>query len=112
LISSVSCNVCILQNTTRVQKRKAEDELSTKVSPLKKTPLIVAASDISLAQNPFSNYSLVGKSSPKVLRPGGMQFYVPVKFSWVCGGNTRVTIVNALIDTIAKVPIIDTDFVE
>jgi len=31
--------------------------------------------DISLACNPVSKFSLVGKSSAKVLRPGGMKFH-------------------------------------
>jgi len=72
----------------------------------------VAASDISLARNPVSNFSLVVKSSAKVLRPGGMKFHIPVKYSWVYGGNTRVLTVNALIDTGAEVTLLDTDFVE
>jgi hypothetical protein len=72
----------------------------------------VAASAISLARNSVSNFSLVGKSSAKVLRPGGMKFHIPVKLSWVYGGNTRVITVNALIDTGADVTILDTDFVE
>jgi len=41
-----------------------------------------------------------------------MKFHIPVKLSWVCGGNTRVITVNALIDTGAEVTIMDTDFVE
>jgi len=72
LISSVSHNLSILQKTKRVQKRKAEDELAALISALEKRPLTVAASDISLARNPVSNFYLVGKSSAKVLRPGGM----------------------------------------
>jgi len=36
LISSVSRNLTISQNTKRVQKRKAEDELATLISTLKK----------------------------------------------------------------------------
>jgi len=72
----------------------------------------VAALDISLAQNPVSNFSLVEKSSAKVLRPGGMKFHIPVNLSWVYGGNTRVITVNALINTRAEVTILDTDFVE
>jgi len=38
LISSVSCNLSISQNTKRVQKRKAEDELATLISALEKRP--------------------------------------------------------------------------
>jgi len=37
---------------------------------------------------------------------------MPVKLSLVNGGNTRLITVNALIDTGAKVTILDTDFVE
>jgi len=111
LISSVSRNLSISQNTKRVQKRKAEDELATLISALEKRPRTVGASDISLARNPLSNFSLVGKSSVKLLRPGGMKFHIPVKLSWVYSGNTRVITVNALIDTGAKVPNLDTDFV-
>jgi len=73
---------------------------------------MVAASDISLARKPVSNFSLVGKSSAKVLRPGGMKFHIPVKLSWLYSGNTRVITVNALIDTGAEVMILDKDFVE
>jgi len=112
LISSVSRNLSLSQNTKRVQTRKAEDELATISNALEKRPRRVAASDISLARNPVSNFSLVGKSSAKVLRPGGMKFHIPVKLSWVCGGNTRVITVNALIDTGAEVTILNTDFVE
>ena len=72
----------------------------------------MVASDISLARNPVSNFSLVGKSSAKVLRPGGIKFHIPVKLSWVYCGNTRVITGNALIDTGAEVTILDTDFVE
>jgi len=72
----------------------------------------VAASDISLALNPVSKFSWVGKSFAKVLRPGGMKFHIPDKLSWVYGGNTRVITVNALIDSGAKVTILDTDFLE
>jgi len=86
--------------------------LAALISALEKRPRTVAASDISLARNPVSNVSLVGKSSAKVLRPGGMKFHIPVKLSWVDGGNTRVITVNALIDTGAEMTILDTDFVE
>jgi len=86
--------------------------LATLISALEKRPGMVAASDISLARNPLSNFSLVGKLSAKVLRPGRMKFHIPVKLSWVYGGNTRVITVNALIDTGAQVTILDTDFVE
>ena len=72
----------------------------------------MAATNISLAWNPVSNFSLVGKLYAKVLRPGGMKFHIPVKLSWVYGGNTRVIIVNTLIDTGAEVMILNTDFVE
>jgi len=90
LISSVSRNLFRSQNTKRVQKRKAEDELATVISALEKRPQTVAASDISLARNPVSNFTLVGKLFAKVLRPGGMKFHIPVKLSWVYSGNTRV----------------------
>jgi len=86
--------------------------LPTLISASKKRPRTVAAADISLARYPVSNFSLVGKSSAKVLRPGGMKFHIPVQLSWVYGGNTRVITVNALIDTSAEVTILDTDFVE
>jgi len=112
LISSVSGNLSISQNTKRVQKRKAEDGLATLISALEKRTRTVAGSDISLARNPVSNFSLVGKSSAKVIRAGGMKFHIPVKLSCVYGGNTRVITVNALIDTGAEVTILDTDFVE
>jgi len=112
LISSVSRNLSISQNIKRVKKRKAEDGLATLISALEKRPRTVAASDISLARNPVSNFSLVGKSSVKVSTPGGMKFHIPVKLSWVYGTNTRVITVNALIDTGAEVTILDTDFVE
>jgi len=111
LISSVSRNLSISPNTKGVQKRKAEDELAILISDLEKRPRTVAASDISLAGNPVSNFSLVGKSSAKVLRPGVMKFHIPVKLSWVYGGNTRVRTVNAVIDTGAEVTILDIDFV-
>jgi len=81
LISSVSRNLSRSQNSKRVQKRKAEDQLATLISALEKRTRTVAASDISLAQNPVYNFSLVGKSSAKVLRPGGMKFHIPVKLS-------------------------------
>jgi len=112
LISSISRNLSISQNTKRVQKRKAEDELATLISALEKRARTVAASDISLAWNSVSNFSFVAKSSAKVLRPGGMKFHIPVKLSWVYGGNIGVITVNALIDTGAKVLILDKDFVE
>ena len=112
LISSISRNLSITQNQKTAQKRKAEGELATLISDLQKRPRTVAASDISLARNLVSNISLEGKSSAKVLRPGGMKFHVPVKLSWVYGGNTRVITINALIDTGAEVTILDTDFVE
>jgi len=85
--------------------------LATLISALEKRPRTVAASDISLARNPVTNFSLVGKSSAKVLKPGGMKFHIPVKLSWVYGGNTRVLTINALIDTGAEVTILDMDFV-
>ena len=66
MISSVSRNLSISPNTKGVQKRKAEDELAILISDLEKRPRTVAASDISLAGNPVSNFSLVGKSSAKV----------------------------------------------
>jgi len=112
LISSISRKLSISQNTKRVQKRKAEDELATLISAFEKRPRTVVASDISLARNTVSNFYLGGKSSLKVLRPGAMKFYIPVKLSWVYGGNTRVITVNALIDTGAEVTILDTAFVE
>jgi len=85
-----------------VHKRKAEDELATLITALEKRQRTMAASDISLARNPVSNVSLLGKSSAKVLRPGGMKFHIPVKLSWVYGGNTRVITVNALIVMVPK----------
>jgi len=48
----------------------------------------------------------------KVLSPGGMKCHIPIKLSWVYGGNTRVITVNALIDTGAEVTILEMDFVE
>jgi len=72
----------------------------------------VAASDISFSRNPVSNFSLVGKSSTKVLRPGVMMFHIPVEMFRVYNGNTRVIPVNAIIDTCAEVTILDRDFVE
>jgi len=86
--------------------------LATLISALEKRPQMVAASDISLARNPVSNFSFFEKSSAKVLRPGGMKFQIPVKLSWVYGGNTRVITVKALIDTVAEVTILNTHFVE
>jgi len=38
LITSISRNLAILQNTKRVQKRKAENELATLISALEKRP--------------------------------------------------------------------------
>jgi len=73
---------------------------------------MVVASSISLARNPVSNFSLVGKSSAKVLKPGGMKFHIPVKLPWVYCRNTRVITMNILIDTDAEGAILDTDFVE
>ena len=81
LISSVSRNLSISQNTKRLQKRKAEGELATLIIALTKRLRTVVASDILFARNPVSNFSLVGKSSAKVLRPGGMKFHIPVKLS-------------------------------
>jgi len=81
LISSVFRNLSISQNTKRVQKRKGEDELATLISALEKRPRTVAASDISMARNSISNFSLAGKSPAKVLRPGGRKFHFPVKLS-------------------------------
>jgi len=66
LISFGSQNLSISQNTKRVQKRKAEEELATLISALEKRPRTVSASNISLARNPISNFSLVRKSSAKV----------------------------------------------
>jgi len=83
VISSISRNLSISQNIKRVQKRKAEDELATLIRALEKTPRTVAVSDISLAWNPVSNFSLVGKGSAKVLRLGVMKFHIPVNLSWV-----------------------------
>jgi len=88
LISSVSRNLSIPQNTKRLLKREAEDELATLITAIEKRLQTVAASDISLARNSVSHFSLVGKSSVKVLSPGGMKFHIPVKLSWVYGGNT------------------------
>jgi len=112
LISSVSRNLSISQNTERARKLKAEYELATLISPLEKRARTVVASDISLPRNPVAYFSLVGKSSAKVLRPGGMKFHIPVKLSWVYSGNTGVITVIVLIDTGAEVTILDTDFVE
>jgi len=81
LISSVSRNLSISQNTKRVQKRKDEDEVATLISGLEKRLRMVAESHISLARNPVSNFSFVGKSSAKVLRPGRMKFNIPMKLS-------------------------------
>jgi len=72
----------------------------------------VAESDISLPRNPVSNFSFPGKSFAKVLRPRGIKFHIPVRLSWVYGGNTRVITVNALIGTGAEMTILDADFVE
>jgi len=41
-----------------------------------------------------------------------MKFHIPVKLSWVYGGNARVTTMNALINTGAEVTILDPHFVE
>jgi len=112
LISSVSCNLSLSQNTKRVQQLKAEDGLATLFRALEKVLRTVAGSDISLARNPVSKFSLVGKSSTKVLRPDGMKFHIPIKLSYVYDGNTRVMTLNTLIDTDAEVKILDTDFVE
>jgi len=71
LISSICHNLSISQNPKRVLKRKAEDELATLISAPEKGPRMVAASDILLAWNPVSDFSLVGKSSTKVLRCHG-----------------------------------------
>jgi len=111
LIYSLYRNLSLSQNRKRVQKRKAEDELATLISALEKRTWTVAASDISLARNPVPNFSFVGKSSAKVLTPGGMNFHIPVKLSWVYSGNTRVITINTLIDTGTEVPILDMDFV-
>jgi len=112
LISSVSRNLSISQNTKRVQKREPEDKLPTLISALEKRPRTVAASDIPLPRNPVPNFSLVGKSSMKVLRPGGIKFHILVKYACVYGGNTRAITVTALIDTGAEVTVLDTDLVE
>jgi len=85
--------------------------LATLISALKKRLRTVAASDISLARNRVSNFSLVGKSSTKVLRPGGMNIHIPVKSSGISSGNIRVITVNALINTGAEVTILEVDFV-
>ena len=102
LISSVSRNLSISQSTKRVQKRKAENELATLISALEKRPRTMAASDISLARNPVSNFSLLGKSSAKVWRPRGMKFHIPAKLSWVYGGNTRLITMNTLLILVSK----------
>jgi len=111
LISPDSRNLSISQDIKRVHKRKAEDELVTLISALEKRQCTVVVSDISMARNPVSNFSLLLKSSVKVLRPCGMKFHIRVKLSWVYGGNTRVITVNALIDTGVKVTILDAQFV-
>jgi len=111
LISLLSRNLSISQNTKRVQTRKAEDELGTLISGLEKRPRTVAALDISLSLNPVSIFSLVGKSSAKVLRPGGMEFHIPGKLSCVYCGYTRVITIKALIDTGAEMTILDMDFI-
>jgi len=80
------------------------------IGTLEKRPRKVAASDISLASNPVSNYSFIGKSSVKVFRPSGMKFHILVKISCVYGRNTRAITVNALIATGADVNILDAEF--
>ena len=71
-MSSVSRNLSISQNTKRVPKRKAEDELASLISALEQRPRMVVESDISSARNPVSNFSLLGKSSAKVLMSRGL----------------------------------------
>jgi len=68
-------------NTKKAQKRKAEDEVAPPVSANEKRPRTVAASDISLAQNPVSHISLDGKTGAKSLKHAGFKFHVPVKLS-------------------------------
>jgi len=99
------------QNRKRVQKRKAKDELATLISALKNRPRTMAASDILLAGNHVSNFFLLCKSSAEVLRPGGIKFHIPVKLSWVYGGNTRLITMNAIIDMGAEVKFLYQDFV-
>jgi len=41
-----------------------------------------------------------------------MKFHIPVKVTWVYGGNTAVITMKSLIDTGAQVMILDKDFVE
>ena len=55
--------------------------MATLISALEKGPQMVVAPDISLDRNPVSNFSLVEKSSVKVLRPGGIKFHIPVKLT-------------------------------
>jgi len=86
--------------------------LVTLITPLKRRTRRVAGADNLLARNPVSNFSFGGKSPVKVLRPGGMKFHIPVKLSLVSGRNTRVITVNALIDTGAKVTIMDMDYID
>ena len=81
LISSVSYNLSLSQNTKRVQKRKSAGELATLTRALEKRQRTGTTSDILLGWNPASNFSLQGKLSVKVLRPGGLKFHIPVKLS-------------------------------
>jgi len=95
-----------------VQKRKAEDKLATLISILEKRRRTVAASNFSFARNPVFNFSSVGKSPAKVLKPGGIKYHIPFKLSWLYGGIIIVITINALIDTGAEVTILDTDLLE
>lgn len=108
---SISCKLSLSQNTKRVQNQNGEDELATLIRDHDKILQTLVASDISLPRNPVSNFSLIGKSSFKVLIPSGIKHHIPMKLTWFHSGNTRLIIVNVLIDTCAKVMIVDMDFV-
>ena len=111
-LSSTGISNSPIYNTKKGQKRKAENEVAPPISADEKRLRAVAATDISLPQNPVSNISLDGKSGAKSLKHGGSKFHVPVKLSWDYGGNKRDISINALIDTGAEATIFDTDFVE
>ena len=64
-LSSTVISNSPIYNTKKVQKRKAENEVSALISAYGNRPRAVAVSNISLARNPASPISLDGKSGTK-----------------------------------------------
>ena len=67
--------------TKKRQKSKAENKVAPLITTHEKGPRTVAASHISLAQNPVSPISLYRKSWPKSSQYNRLKFHIPVKLS-------------------------------